>query len=354
MSACSVSCSWMTFASALTTTRPTANAASLSRACCSKPLKPGTSIFPRATSSAIAGATSRRGTARVAAPFSSTTAMENGSRTVLSCAFARSPRRRIGFYAHFKRGYSAMSDRVSSLRVKIFADGADRASILDLARHPNIQGFTTNPTLMRKAGVADYESFAKELVQEIPSRPFSFEVLSDDFEEMEQQALRIASWGSNVYVKIPITNTRAENSAPLISRLVRERVKVNVTAVMTLNQVDSVVPILRYAPPSCISIFAGRVADAGCDPLPILCGALTRIRAYPQIALIWGGPRELFNIVQADAIACHIITVTHDLLKKLPLLGRDLTEYSLDTVKMFFEDARAAGFTLNIPVAQAS
>jgi len=244
-----------------------------------------------------------------------------------------------------------MPDRISSLRVKIFADGADRASIIELAKHPNIQGFTTNPTLMRKAGVADYESFAKELVCEIPNRPFSFEVLSDDFEEMEQQALRIASWGSNVYVKIPITNTRAESSAPLISRLVRQRVKVNVTAVMTLSQVDSVVPILRYAPPSCISIFAGRVADAGCDPLPILCGALTRIRAYPQIELIWASPRELFNIVQADDIGCHIITVTHDLLKKLPLLGRDLTEYSLDTVKMFFEDARAARFTLNTPVA---
>ena len=239
-----------------------------------------------------------------------------------------------------------MSDHVSSMRVKIFADGADRASILELAKHPHIRGFTTNPTLMRKAGVADYESFAKQLIEEIPNRPFSFEVLSDDFEEMEQQALRIASWGSNVYVKIPISNTRAESSAPLISRLVRQRVKVNVTAVMTLSQVDSVVPILRDAPPSCISIFAGRVADAGCDPLPILCGALTRIRAYPQIELIWASPRELFNIVQADTIGCHIITVTHDLLRKLALVGKDLGEYSLDTVKMFRNDAVKAGFRL--------
>jgi len=244
-----------------------------------------------------------------------------------------------------------MSDHVSSLQVKIFADGADIASIIELAKQPYIQGFTTNPTLMRKAGVADYESFARQLVREIPNRPISFEVLSDDFEEMEQQALRIASWGSNIYVKIPITNTRGESSASLISRLVRQRVKVNVTAIMTLAQIDAVVPVLRYGPPSCVSIFAGRVADAGCDPLPILCGALTRIRAYPQIELIWASPRELFNIVQADSIGCHIITVTHDLLKKLPMLGRDLTEYSLDTVKMFVDDARAAGFTLNTPVA---
>ena len=246
-----------------------------------------------------------------------------------------------------------MSDRISSLQVKIFADGADRASILELARHPKIDGFTTNPTLMRKAGVADYETFARGLVRDIPNRPFSFEVLSDDFDEMEQQALRIASWGPFVYVKIPITNTRGQSAAPLIANLVRQKVKVNVTAIMTLAQVDSVVPILRNAPPSCISIFAGRVADAGIDPLPILCGALTRIRAYPQIELIWASPREVFNIVQADEIGCHIITVTPDLLKKLPLLGRDLTEYSLDTVKMFVEDARAAGFTLDIPVAQA-
>ena len=244
-----------------------------------------------------------------------------------------------------------MSDRIASWQVKIFADGADRASILELAQHPYIRGFTTNPTLMRKAGVVDYESFARGLARDIPDRPWSFEVLSDDFEEMEQQALRIASWGPNVYVKIPITNTRGESSAPLLARLARERVKTNVTAVMTLKQVDAVVPVLRNGPPSCISIFAGRIADAGCDPLPILEGALTRIRAYPQIELIWASPRELFNIVQADAIGCHIITVTHDLLKKLPLLGRDLTEYSLDTVKMFFNDARAAGFTLNTPVA---
>jgi transaldolase len=218
-----------------------------------------------------------------------------------------------------------------------------------LADNPWIRGFTTNPTLMRKAGVADYESFGKSLASAIPERPFSFEVLSDDFDEMEQQALQIAAWGDNVYVKIPITDTRGRSSAPLVKRLAEQGVKVNVTALMTLDQVDAVVPSLRHGAPSCISIFAGRIADAGIDPLPILCSAIERIRAYPQIELIWASPRELFNIVQADAIGCHIITVTHDLLKKLPLLGRDLTEYSLDTVKMFFNDARAANFALSMP-----
>jgi transaldolase len=240
-----------------------------------------------------------------------------------------------------------MPERASTMRVKIFADGADKQSILDLARNSWISGFTTNPTLLRKAGVTDYESFGRDLTCAVPDRPFSFEVLSDDFTEMEQQALAIASWGDNVYVKIPITNTRGESSAPLIHRLTQRGVKINVTAVMTLFQVDSVLKSLRYGPPSCVSIFAGRIADAGCDPLPILSGALARMRPYPQMELIWASPRELFNIVQADAIGCHIITVTHDLLKKMPLIGKDLEEYSLDTVKMFFDDARSAGLTLD-------
>jgi transaldolase len=235
-------------------------------------------------------------------------------------------------------------------RVKIFADGADRASILDLASNPLIKGFTTNPTLMRKAGITDYEAFGRRLVCEIPHRPFSFEVLSDDFDEMEQQALQIASWGENVYVKIPITDTRGRSSAALVKRLAAQGVQLNVTALMTIDQVDAAVPGLRDGPPSCISIFAGRIADAGIDPLPILSGALARIRAFPQIELIWASPRELFNIVQAEQIGCHIITVTHDLLKKLPLIGRDLTEYSLDTVKMFVNDAKAANFALQTRV----
>lgn len=239
-----------------------------------------------------------------------------------------------------------MADHISNLRVKIFSDSADQASILDLSRHPWIKGFTTNPTLMRKAGVTDYESFGRALTRQIPDRPFSFEVLSNDFTEMEQQALRIATWGGNVYVKIPITDTYGQSAAPLVDRLARQGVKVNVTAIMTLRQVDAVLDALRDGPPSYISIFAGRIADAGVDPLPILRGALARIYDHPQIELIWASPRELFNILQADTIGCHVITVTPDLLKKLPLIGRDLTEYSLDTVKMFVNDARAAGFTL--------
>lgn len=236
--------------------------------------------------------------------------------------------------------------RPAALSIKVFADGADLNSILELAKDPLIGGFTTNPSLMRKAGVKDYEAFCRQLTSVIPNRPFSFEVLSDDFDEMEQQALRIASWGPNVYVKIPITNTRRESSAALIERLSRQRVKVNVTALMTLDQVDAVIPSLRHGTPACISIFAGRIADAGSDPLPIMCGALLRMRNHPQIELIWASPRELFNIVQADKIGCHIITVTHDLLKKLPTLGRDLGDFSLDTVKMFYDDARAAGFSI--------
>jgi transaldolase len=235
---------------------------------------------------------------------------------------------------------------VALYRVKIFADGADRASILDLAANPLIKGFTTNPTLMRKAGITDYEAFGRSLAREIPGRPFSFEVLSDDFDEMEQQALEIATWGDNVYVKIPITDTRGRGSAELVKRLSRQGVKLNVTALMTVEQVEAVVPALADGPASCISIFAGRIADAGMDPLPILCEALARMRPYPQMELIWASPRELFNIVQAEQIGCHIITVTHDLLKKLPLIGRDLKEYSLDTVKMFVNDAKAANFAL--------
>lgn len=240
----------------------------------------------------------------------------------------------------------SFSHTQSSLKVKVFADGADKKSILELARNPLIQGFTTNPTLMRKAGVTDYETFARELIEAIPDRPVSFEVFSDEFDEMERQALRIASWGENIYVKIPITNTRAQSAASLVARLSDRGVKVNVTAIMTLAQVDSVLPFLMQGPPSNLSIFAGRMADAGRDPLPVMSAALDRILPYPQIELIWASPREVFNVVQADRIGCHIITATQDILKKLPLLGRDLQEFSLETVKMFRDDAVAAGYTL--------
>lgn len=232
------------------------------------------------------------------------------------------------------------------LTVRIFADGADLEGIVSLATNPLITGFTTNPTLMRNAGVADYEVFAKELLAAVPGRPISFEVFSDDFVEMEAQAMRIASWGDEVYVKIPVTDTAGRTTEPLLRRLVADGVKVNVTAMMTLTQVEWVVDCLADGPPSYVSIFAGRIADTGVDPIPTIEAALGIMASQPQIELIWASPREVLNIVQADAIGCHIITVTHDLLKKLEILGHDLDEYSLDTVKMFHRDAALAGYQL--------
>jgi len=235
---------------------------------------------------------------------------------------------------------------VTSLQVKIFADGADRDAILELYKNPLVKGFTTNPTLMRKAGVADYQSFAKDILGTIKDRPISFEVFSDEFAEMETQALKIAGWGDNVYVKIPVTNTRGESAAPVMARLAKRGVKVNATALLTLAQVRTVAESLAGGPPSVVSVFAGRIADTGVDPLPIIKGSLDLLAAHPNIELIWASPREVFNVVQADAAGCHIITITGDLLNKLPMLGRDLTGLSLDTVKMFHRDAAAAGFKL--------
>jgi transaldolase len=234
----------------------------------------------------------------------------------------------------------------ADLKVKIFADGADRAGMLDLYRNPLIKGFTTNPTLMRVAGITDYEAFAREVLQVIPDRPISLEVFSDEFAEMEAQARRIAAWGENVYVKVPVTNTRGESSIPLIRALARAGVKQNVTALMNLAQVRDVSAALRHGPSACVSVFAGRVADTGRDPVPIMAAAVEMLAIYPQIELIWASPRELLNIFHADQVGCHIITVTHDLLKKLALVGKDLDEYSLDTVKMFRNDAVKAGFRL--------
>ena len=239
-----------------------------------------------------------------------------------------------------------MTPDVSKLRVKIFADGADRAGMLEMARKPHVAGLTTNPTLMRKAGISDYRAFAKDILRAIPDKPLSFEVFSDDFAEMERQANEIASWGGNVYVKIPVTNCGGETCSALIKRLARAKVKLNVTALLTLAQVRDVSAALADAAPSYVSVFAGRVADAGCDPLPLMRGALGRMRAHPQIELIWASPRELLNIFQADAIGCHVITVTNDVLKKLDLVGKDLGQYSLETVKMFHDDAKHAGFVL--------
>ncbi|MCC7260993.1 MAG: transaldolase [Candidatus Latescibacteria bacterium] len=235
---------------------------------------------------------------------------------------------------------------IDRLQIKIFADGADRAGMLEMYRQPLIRGFTTNPTLMRKAGVADYEAFARDLLQQIPDRPISFEVFSDEFVEMERQARQIASWGDHVYVKIPVTNTRGEPAYPLIRALSRAGIKVNATALMQLAQVEQVGAALSGGAPACVSVFAGRIADTGRDPVPLMARAVELLRPYPNAELIWASPRELFNIFQADAVGCHIITATNDLLKKLALVGKDLGEYSLETVKMFYEDARAAGYQL--------
>jgi transaldolase len=230
--------------------------------------------------------------------------------------------------------------------VKIFADGADLPGMLELYRQPHIKGFTTNPTLMRKSGITDYRGFARQVLTAIPDRPISFEVFSDDIREMERQANEIAGWGANVYVKVPVTNTRRESTLDLVRQLSHRGIKVNVTAVLALEQVREVEAAVRGGAPCCVSVFAGRVADTGVDPVPLMKEAVDVLRASPNAELIWASPRELLNIFQADQVGCHIITVTHDILKKLSLVGRDLHEYSLDTVKMFHRDAEQAGFSL--------
>lgn len=236
--------------------------------------------------------------------------------------------------------------KVDELNVKIFADGADKVGMLEMYEKPFVKGLTTNPTLMKKAGITDYRDFCKDILKSIHDKPLSFEVFSDDFSEMERQAFEIASWGENVYVKIPITNTKRETCYDLVKRLASQRVKLNVTALMTLEQVRNVVASLDPNIPSYVSVFAGRVADTGYDPLPMMASAVDILKATPASELIWASPRELLNIFQADAIGCHVITVTNDILKKLSLVGYDLDEYSLDTVKMFYADAEAAGFKL--------
>ena len=239
---------------------------------------------------------------------------------------------------------------VEQLKIKIFADGADKASMIEMNAQPQIQGLTTNPTLMRKAGIRDYKAFAKEVLSVIKEKPISFEVFADDFIEMEHQAREIASWGDNVYIKIPVTNTQQEASYALIKKLANQNIKLNVTAIMTLSQVRDVVNSLNPHVPSYVSVFAGRIADTGRDPVPLMTAAIELLKIAPAAELIWASPRELLNIFQADEIGCHIITVTPDLLKKLSLVGYDLTHYSLDTVKMFYNDALAAGFSLKAPV----
>ena len=235
---------------------------------------------------------------------------------------------------------------IAELKVKIFADGAELGGMLEMYAKPYIKGFTTNPTLMHKAGLTDYRGFAHSILKAITDRPISFEVFSDEFHEMERQAREIATWGKNVYVKIPITNTRREPSYELVRRLSHEGVKLNVTALMTQEQVRAVVPLVNGGAPCCISVFAGRIADTGRDPTPLMSDCLKILEGAPEAELIWASPRELLNIFQADEIGCHIITVTNDVLKKLTLVGKDLTEFSLDTVKMFYDDGQKAGFSL--------
>jgi transaldolase len=235
---------------------------------------------------------------------------------------------------------------VDKLRVKIFADGADFDGIMKMYADPLIKGFTTNPTLMRKAGVTDYEAFARKLLAAVPDRPVSLEVFADDFDEMERQALAIASWGKNVNVKIPVTNSKREFAGPLIRKLSAAGVALNVTAVFTLDQVRRVTECLADGTPAIVSVFAGRVADTGIDPVPLMAEAVRILKAKPKAELIWASPRELLNIFQADAIGCHIITVTNDIIAKA-LVGKDQDDYSLETVQMFYRDATAAAFSIN-------
>ncbi len=235
---------------------------------------------------------------------------------------------------------------LDKLRVKIFADGADFDGIMKMYANPQIKGFTTNPTLMRKVGITDYEAFGRKLLAAIPDRPVSLEVFADDFDEMERQAKVIASWGRNVNVKIPVTNTKREFAGPLIRELSKSGVAVNVTAIMTLDQVQKVTDCLAPGTPAIVSVFAGRIADTGIDPVPLMTEAVKIMKSKPKSELIWASPRELLNIFQADAIGCHIITVTNDVLAKLNLVGKDLEQYSLETVEMFRKDAVACGFSI--------
>ena len=235
---------------------------------------------------------------------------------------------------------------LAELGIKIFADGADKTGMLEMNTKDFVSGFTTNPTLMRKAGISDYRAFAHEILKEIPDKPISFEVFADDFAEMERQATEICTWGDNVYVKIPVTNTKAEPSYELIARLTSKGIKLNVTAIMSLEQVRDVTSALEEKTPSIVSVFAGRIADTGRDPVPIMQAAREIVKLSSNAELLWASPRELLNIFQADSIGCHIITVTNDVLKKLTTVGKDLDEFSLDTVKMFYADARDAGYAL--------
>ncbi len=239
-----------------------------------------------------------------------------------------------------------MPNNVNELKVKIFSDGADLATMLEMSRKSFIKGLTTNPTLMRKAGISDYKKFAKDVLKEIQDKPISFEVFSDDLEEMSRQAIEIASWGSNVNVKIPATNSKGVETTQVIKELSSRGVSLNITAILTTKQVENVVESLEIDSEAFISVFAGRIADTGRDPIPLMEEALQIMKSKPKSQLIWASPRELLNVFQADAIGCHVITATSDILKKLDLIGKDLSQYSLETVRMFRDDAEASGYSI--------
>lgn len=239
-----------------------------------------------------------------------------------------------------------MPKKAHELKLKIFADGAEKASIVELASQPHIKGFTTNPTLMRKAGITDYVGFAKDILTVTKGKPISFEVFSDDFAEMERQARIIASWGDTVYVKIPITNTKRESAYDLVEKLAADGIKMNITAILTVDQVSHIIKALRPDVPAIISVFAGRIADTGVDPVPLMTEAKELLAGTPNWELLWASPRELYNIYQAEEIGADIITVTPDILKKLEKVGYDLGDLSLDTVKMFYDDGQKVGYTL--------
>jgi transaldolase len=235
----------------------------------------------------------------------------------------------------------------SNLKVKIFSDGADLKSMIEMNGNPTVQGLTTNPSLMKKSGVTDYRAFCKEVLSHVKEKPVSFEVFADDFKEMERQALEIATWGKNVYVKIPITNCEGQSTIPLIKSLSQRGISLNVTALLTLTQVNETAQALKGGAPSIVSVFAGRIADTGRDPIPMMQASVEICAdADPKMELLWASSREVLNIIQADRIGCQIITVTADLIRKLPMLGKDLTQLSLETVRMFKQDSDSAGFVL--------
>ena len=240
----------------------------------------------------------------------------------------------------------AYDKSASDLKVKVFADGADRESMLESYANPLVAGFTTNPTLMRRAGVTDYRAFARDIVAAIPDRHISFEVFSDEFADMEHQAREIATWGDNVYAKIPVSNSRGEVSYDLVKRLSQSGVKVNVTAIFLLDQVRQVAAAVEGGASCCVSVFAGRIADAGLDYMPVMVESVEILKSNPKAELIWASPREVYNVVQADDIGCHIITCTSDIINKLPTLGKELGQFSLETVQLFYQDASAAGYML--------